>query len=515
MARSSSPDSTISISSLLASCSLGSTSSSSTRPADLACSVVYKDRLYDSASKALEAYIEDFDESFQSPGEIMMYTSARRTPVTKRASSMVKGRHAPSRRRPVPSDPDLLSLTTDDLLCYPSDGSLPLSLSSLSEHKHGRTRRNQHVHSFKKQIPPSSSVNRRPKLNILDLQKPQHFPEGLAKECRKARYIPYGTDSENKPVFSNRMTSSYLSKEPTLPKDYPRWLTSQKIELSVSGLSSVPDLNYPVWLKNNDLLSDSDNDAIYNSYRSIETCPHSRATKKQSGAVALGRSNSLHVPLSSMYPTVRRKGHDHDGFPKVTPANEYPASYLHDMDINKHGNTLLTTHGKGDPNNPFVKTFSSPLKNNGSPRTEDVLEAERSWEKIPFPLKSPVPVLCEDGDHELENPSQPNLVEEFLNDCLLKDKVPASTFSGGHHHGPVEALKHMLFNLQTFQQSFSQTKAPEQTKDVKNVNEDPNSESSHLDQEMFPVNKSLQKAMHHLSRLKELVGENKEKNQEH
>lgn len=52
------PESTVS--SLLASCSLNSSNSYSNG------SIQYKDKVYNSASQALEAYIEDFDQSLMS-----------------------------------------------------------------------------------------------------------------------------------------------------------------------------------------------------------------------------------------------------------------------------------------------------------------------------------------------------------------------------------------------------------------------------------------------------------------
>ncbi|XP_063816043.1 lung adenoma susceptibility protein 2 isoform X3 [Pseudophryne corroboree] len=159
------------------------------------------------------------------------------------------------------------------------------------------------------------------------------------------------------------------------------------------------------------------------------------------------------------------------------------------------------------------KKDSSQLPhNNGSPRTEDVLEAERSWENIPYSFKSPVPVL----DEENRAPLKSSLVEDFLNDCAKKENK-ATTFSGGNHHGPVEALKHMLFNLQAFHQNFNQEKTPEKMDEK--VSTEVKTEIQLVDQETFPVNKSLKKALHHLSRLKELVGDqnvkpNQENNQE-
>ncbi|XP_063309975.1 lung adenoma susceptibility protein 2 [Pelobates fuscus] len=509
MARSSSPDSSLSISSLLASCSLSSSNTSSHSPSGIA----YKDQLYDSASKALEAYIKDYDENLQSPGKITIGKSTR-IPVTKKANPRVGSKPPSSIRRPVVRDSDLLSLTTDDLLSFPSDGSLPLSHSSFRGQKYSRTSRKQHVSSWKKQMPLSSPSNRLPKLNILDLQP--SFPKGIHKESRRDRSISYGVeDIENKPVLNDQST---FLKESTLPNSYPRWLTSQKSELSVSGLTSVPDVKYPVWLKHHGLLSDSDSESTSHLYQSLETCPRLQTYRRLYGSVPLGRSHSLHVPLNDTYQDNKDSN--------VAPTDfvyKNITSRQSGMDINNHLNMLSKSlaQEKSEHAKDFLnERFSSPLKNDRSPRTEEILEQERSWEKIPFPLKTPVPVLCGDNDQNVLSASRQNLVEEFLDDCLKKDgQSPVSKFSGGNHHGPVEALKHMLFNLQTFQQNFSQGKPAEQGKEVKNTSKQANSELLHFDQEMFPVNKSLQKAMLHLSRLKELVSDvsvnhKEEKNQE-
>ncbi|MGH0174998.1 UNVERIFIED_CONTAM: hypothetical protein FKN15_000721 [Acipenser sinensis] len=72
------------------------------------------------------------------------------------------------------------------------------------------------------------------------------------------------------------------------------------------------------------------------------------------------------------------------------------------------------------------KALSSPalglgrsVREHGSPQTEEVLEADRSWDNPPA-------VTCSSG------------------------------YSSSKHHGPVEALKQMLFSLQSVEQRFSQ-----------------------------------------------------------
>ncbi|XP_063151885.1 lung adenoma susceptibility protein 2 isoform X2 [Candoia aspera] len=141
------------------------------------------------------------------------------------------------------------------------------------------------------------------------------------------------------------------------------------------------------------------------------------------------------------------------------------------------------------------------LKNDGSPCTVDVLEAERSWDNVPVGLKPPIPVSC----GEENSPSNPKaiMVNSFLDDCLQNGQQE-STFSGGNHHGPVEALKLMLFNLQAVQHSFNKNRSDRPNEESKKVSSE-DEDFKLNDCDMIPVARSLQRALHHLSRLKGLV----------
>ncbi|XP_066845099.1 lung adenoma susceptibility protein 2 isoform X4 [Anser cygnoides] len=143
----SSPDSTVSF-------LLTSTGSSNSCSNSL---IQYKDKLYSSASEALEAYIEDFDLSLTSSeittGKICLCQS---TPKQAEFSKHhVKEKYgvfsatlddcnepiglsslASPRRRETECDPDLISLATDDLLAFPADGSLPCVPSSPFKSRH-------------------------------------------------------------------------------------------------------------------------------------------------------------------------------------------------------------------------------------------------------------------------------------------------------------------------------------------------------------------------------------------
>ncbi|XP_072272580.1 lung adenoma susceptibility protein 2 [Pyxicephalus adspersus] len=505
MARSSSPDSSISISSLLASCSLGSSKGSSSSTS----SIEYRDKLYDSATKALEAYIEDYEESLHSPmastGKINVHAATTLTSTKKKgaANTNVRSKNL-SRKRYAACDPDLLSLTTDDLLGFPSDGSLPFS--HVSDWKHSKSLKNHYgrdfLHHPTLSSPLTSTLNTRTNQHSLRHNSQSLDPQMVRDDFKVKKNIPLEMDIENHPAYYNNLNSLYLSRGSKVPKRYPRWLTSQKSELGVSGITSIPEVKYPLWIKDFDLLCNSESYSTKNMHTPSKAFLAHEPFRNLQDISTLGSSHSPYA--------------DRHGKAAVNSSSCVGEKlYLgpSDLDVLKH----LHTSQKNYPNDSplrkleafesLQKLFPDLPENNGSPRTEDVLEAERSWEKIPYSFKSPVPVLCKDEiSEELVALSASQPVEDFLKD-KVKEESKASSFSGGNHHGPVEALKHMLFNLQAFQQNFTPTQTCKQAEEFQKVYTEADSEAQRADQEVFPVNKSLQKALQHLSRLKELVGD--------
>ncbi|KAM6304169.1 LOW QUALITY PROTEIN: lung adenoma susceptibility protein 2 [Podargus strigoides] len=191
----SSPDSTISF--LL-------TSNNSSSPTLF----YYKEKLYTSASQALDAYIEDFDlnlkSSSKNTAKIHIHQSAPKQVMLSECHAPKKhalddftqhlrlGSPPSTSRRWVEYDLDSISLTTDDLLASPADGSLPFN-----------RRRRQSSEWNKTSLHPQS-----------------------------------GFGLQDTPTFKN----------------YPRWFTTQKSDLSISGVSSI---YYPAWLKTYNFVSNS------------------------------------------------------------------------------------------------------------------------------------------------------------------------------------------------------------------------------------------------------------------
>uniref|UniRef100_A0A8C7E2D6 Lung adenoma susceptibility protein 2 n=1 Tax=Naja naja TaxID=35670 RepID=A0A8C7E2D6_NAJNA len=256
-------------------------------------SVQYKDKLYSSASQALEAYIKDFDLNLSSPdvrpGKIEIL---RRAPENfKSSKDDFEAKSGIRLGRRIVYEPDIVSLTTDDLLALPADGSLSFRIS--------------------RSLAQRSNVNRR--------------SWTASASC------------------SHHWTSSFHNKEKE--------------------------------------------DSLKNSL----------------------------LP-SSHHEASRKKG-----------------TYDTEKLIQKARKVL----------EPSAEQSTSLLKNDGSPCTVDVLEAERN----------PIKFFMDTQSGTL----QQYMVNNFLEDCLQNGEQ--STFSGGNHHGPVEALKLMLFNLQAVQHSFHKNKS--------------------------------------------------------
>nr|XP_006136978.1 lung adenoma susceptibility protein 2 isoform X1 [Pelodiscus sinensis] len=506
-----SPESTVS--SLLASCSLNNSNSHSNS------SIQYKDKVYDSASRALEAYIEDFNQSLMSSevstGKICIGQS---TPKDKSAKCGSVQKYAledfnqqvklnsiasPFIRQTL-CDPDLISLTTDDLLAFPADGSLPFiyrTPSGLGLQSGKWIRKSLKKSAF---YPYQNSS--------FDVEKDFGFQDNAVdtqnqnRDIGKEKYNVYKSHKYHS-LFSKENSGDHCFQQHSIPvsdKNYPRWLTSHKSDLNVSGISSIPDFNYPIWLKSNNLLSDSANQSFIQTLNIQEEFSSSK--------------NCENLKKTHIVDKLNCNSFEQNSYVDPTDDNEVTGNCSYDRpSAHFQPSNVLSRQSK----QPFrddqiellilkakrtlessVENLSSALKND-SPCTVDILEGERSWENVPVAFKPPVPVQCDEVENTLQSPKA-HIVNEFLEDCLNHDSQE-NTFSGGNHHGPVEALKLMLFNLQAVHESFNQNKTAEQNDELKKVSEEAVAELKLCDNDMIPITKSLRRALHHLSRLKGLV----------
>ncbi|XP_045383553.1 lung adenoma susceptibility protein 2 isoform X2 [Lemur catta] len=506
-----------SVSSLLASCSLNGSNSSNSDG-----SFHFKNKLYRSASQALQAYIDDFDLSRIYPGastgkinidenstdmphfsnDIYKPNNAFENPDHKKHSNSL------FYRRQTINDIDSISLTTDDLLKLPADGSFSFTY-----------------------VGPSNRTSKKKKgcigrLGSLNIEKNSNFQEPSTpmdkdnlvtpavctningKQCGRLKN-PKHMNRTNKCVSESSLSfpkkSSFKdSSEHHRGKNYPRWLTSQKSDLNVSGITSIPDFKYPVWLHNQDLLPDANSQSVPKIFKEDQCSPrHSYQAQR----------TSRHVNKSDCF----EYSFEPSDFPNsMSDDKELVNEYKCDFDRSQchYENPLLpgqsTKPFSGDKIQLLIlkakrnleqcpEETPRSMKKDDSPCSLDKLEAERSWENIPVTFKSPVPVNSDDSPQTSGAKCAKGVLEDFLN-----DDNQSCTLSGGKHHGPVEALKQMLFNLQAVQESFNQNKSTEPKEEIKQISEDDLSKLQ-LKESMIPITKSLQKALHHLSRLRDLV----------
>ena len=150
-------------------------------------------------------------------------------------------------------DTDRLSVTTDDLLVLPCNGSLPITRTSAflsqSGGQSGSYCLSQHAHS-------NSSNRHRPRQSSTDIACAQHSVcYNLLRPRQQARRAPTPETStglkSSQPTHHQGLnqTSERDPAHPASPHHYPRWMTSQKADMDMSGITSIPDTKYPAWIQ--------------------------------------------------------------------------------------------------------------------------------------------------------------------------------------------------------------------------------------------------------------------------
>ncbi|XP_057556520.1 lung adenoma susceptibility protein 2 isoform X2 [Hippopotamus amphibius kiboko] len=504
-----------SVSSLLTSSNLSGSNSSNSDG-----SFQYKDKLYSSASQALQAYIDDFDLSQMYLGASTGKINTDKCSVNMPESSnyIYKPNNAFenlddkkdlsfSYRGQTIHDIDSISLTTDDLLKLPADGSFSFTYVGSG---HEIRKKNKKCTGRMSSSDSEKNQNFQEPVALLgkdNLVTPVVYTNIKGKQCDGLKN-PKLVNKANKCISVSSLSSSKKSSfrdssEHSLEKNYPRWLTSQKSDLNVSGITSVPDFKYPVWLYSQDLLPDTNSQRVYQIFKEDQCSPrHSYQAQRTSRLM-----NKLDCFEYSFEPS----NNAHSLSDDKGLVNQYKCDSEHSQcqceNLPLPGSKkpfsgdkieLLILKAKRNLEH-CTEELPKSVKKDDSPCSLDKLEAERSWENIPVTFKSPVPVNSGDSPQQTSKATYTN---RFLEDFLNNDNQ-SCTLSGGKHHGPVEALKQMLFNLQAVQESFNQNKTTEPKGEIKQVSED--FSKLQLKESMVPITRSLQKALHHLSRLRDLV----------
>ncbi|KAM6293967.1 lung adenoma susceptibility protein 2 [Aegotheles albertisi] len=510
-----SPESTVS--SLLTSCSIDSNNPYSN---DL---IHYKDKLYSSASEALEAYIEDFDLSLTSPevstGKISICQSTpKQIKLSKRCA---KAKHAledfswhpgwgslaSPHARQAECDPDMISLATDDLLEIPGGELMPFVQSTSLKSKHQSSEWNRQLlqTSFCLGQTPSLSAGSCSQLQE-DWKAPAHqnphkdFSEKKNSVCTPDPYDSGSSKGSLRPL-------SFEENSNACPvKNYPWWLTSHRSDFSISGISSIPNVHYPIWLKSYSLFSDStkeSHDQNLNVQGKASSSQTTESLKERPSVDKDGSKLFRENDCLDLRGDKEAEGSCSSDSPDTCFPFDEAFSNHTEKPFREDQLELLTL--KADRGlESSTEEPSNNLESDGSPSASG---AERSWEKAPGAFNPAVPMCCEDVENALTFPKV-DIIHKFLEDCL-NDKNKEHSSCGVHHHRPVEALKLMLFKLQAIRGSLSQNETNEQKEEFEKLSKRAEAELQLCASEIIPLTNSVQKTLHHLvSHLKSLIEDN-------
>ncbi|XP_073333437.1 lung adenoma susceptibility protein 2 isoform X3 [Pagrus major] len=514
----------------------------------------YRNKNYDSASAALDAYIADFESSRQNSmlltGSLVLPRSPPFT-LSRPRVSMLRNKDVLRERLtdreldflnlPVSSlhhscNRDRLSMTTDELLSIPYDGSMPVT----------------HTSAFIQGLLSQSGASQpclsssRPSHNTWDKLGSSH----AAPRLNHHHPHPAGTPSSSrcrgrpgaamlKPEDDISSVSFYRSAhraarsewaEPSSSLHLPHWLTSNKTGMDCSGITSMPDLMYPAWIQHFDL-------------RELPQPTESELWEDH------GTNTSVLPPEAPRPGAPSWVAELEDDDPNQTPSQVREVDSqltLRDLRLQfAEQISLLAAEKKSSDMETFFRdnriesliqkadqVLNSLSQSSGrayspadadesraQPKTQDIppdcvgeaVSPQNTEELLLFPSSHCHPVT-------LESSAAGGVTE------ALTDRGAQARRCGLHgnsifmHPGPVEALKQMLFRLQAVEaelQRQQQTSlAPTITDRLQTgtpVKQRPEAEA---ELESFPSGPSLQRALHHLSRLKLLVDEPGKKHRE-
>ncbi|XP_058614249.1 lung adenoma susceptibility protein 2 isoform X2 [Onychostoma macrolepis] len=459
--------------------------------------IKYRDRHYISASEALDAYITDFQRSLRDaetttgklelPEEITKPHPRNRDVLkTSLTDEELIFLNVPVRNR----DSDRLSMTTDDLLALPNDGSLPVTRTSALLSRSG---------SFPLGLSFNSSSRSHSRPIMVHKRRP--VPAASRKSLPVDDLLRDSLRSHRQAPPPN-IPPANRTRPPDLPRSshLPRWMTSQKSEMDFSGMTSVPELKYPVWLRQCEESSDGQQSdrplppRVPSWVGDLEESGGEPQSDARGQRGVKGHAGELYGSQSIGQCSLRDLRLQFEQ--KLQAAKRGP---IHEGPFFKDGK-IGSLIFEQMLNSPSFALCEPVKKHNSSGDTEDALDADRSWDNPPVTFKSPVPVGGAD---------EPPAPEE-----LQRSKSAASCSSGyssRKHPGPVETLKHMLFRLQAVEHDISQSHASGDSKTTSSAasqlerdTPQPVPQQETEETELGNV-ESLQRALHHLDRLKTLV----------
>lgn len=461
---------------------------SSLRPPQHSSTFRYKDKEYDSASETLDAYIADFERSRGSSessltGKLLLPHSPPSTLCRHRVDVLrnkdvlrerLTDRELDFLNLPVSvlhhhANRDRLSMTTDELLSIPYDGSMPVThTTALIQDFLSRSAASQPC--------PSSSSR---------LLHHHSLPSRSARCRDRPRATAFNIDSFKRSEQAPLSSSLHL----------PRWFTSNKADMDCSGITSVPDLKYPAWLQRCDLSEPpppqselwGDHDVLPPGaprttapswVADLEKDEEAGQTPAQAGSQQTLRDLRLQFAEQISLLTAERKSSD-------VVMNMYQDNRIESL-IQKADevlNSLSQSSGQAEcPADPV-----SPVN------TEELLR--------PSPSHCPLDSAAGGFTEALTNTGAEGWSHE---NSIWKQP------------GPVEALKQMLFRLQAVEAELQrqQQGAPAASalseQQQTPAKQWPGDDAELQELQSFPGRPSLERALHHLNHLKMLVEEPRE-----
>ncbi|XP_035801221.1 lung adenoma susceptibility protein 2 isoform X1 [Amphiprion ocellaris] len=491
---------------------------SSLRPPEHSDTFRYRDKDYDSASAALDAYIADFDRSRQnseaSTGKLVLQQNRPSTPSRPRLlrnKDVLRERltdqeldflNLPVSSLRHRSNRDRLSMTTDELLAIPNDGSMPIThTSAFIQGLLSRSESSQHRPSSRPACRTCSGLSSSHTVLHHQNQNHQSLPPRTSRSCRcksrpgAAMFKP-GVDVSS--AASLKSAHRAVRSEwagPSSSFHLPHWLTSNKADMNCSGISSVPDFNYPAWIQSCDLSEPPPSTDLwdFNAPRAgvpswVEDLEKDDDPDNTSAQVDNQQTlRDLRLQLAEQISVIAadRK----DSMTALFRDNRIE-SLIQKAD--QVLNSLSQNCGGAEsPPEPVISSALSPVN------TEDLLLCSPS-------LRPPVAPDSAAGG-----------ATESLTEKTVKfqdyDSHKASIWK---QPGPVEALKQMLFRLQSVESELQRQQ--EASPELQNRLQTPEKQFPDGESELqnFPGRPSLQRALHHLNRLKLLVEEPTKKHRE-
>ncbi|XP_044190337.1 lung adenoma susceptibility protein 2 isoform X1 [Thunnus albacares] len=509
---------------------------SSLLPPEHNTSFRYRDKEYDSASAALDAYIADFDRSRrnseQVTGGLVLPHSLPSTPSRPKVSTLrnkdvlrerLTDRELDFLNLPVSSlrhrgNRDRLSMTTDELLSIPFDGSMPVTHTSafiqgLLSQSGASQPRPSSSRPGRRAWDGLSSSQATPRLSHHHHPHPHPTRMPRRSRCRGGPGVAL-----LKPEVSSvsNFTSAHRAArsewaEPSSSLHLPHWFTSNKADMDCSGMTSVPDLEYPAWIQRCDLSEPPPppESELWDNHGVLP--PTAPRTGAPSWVADLEEDDPDLAPSQvDSQQTLRDLRLQFAEQISLLAAERKSSDIMETMFRDNRIESLIQKADKVlnslSQSSAGAESLADPVSNAAvSPvNTEELLLCSSSH--------------CPSFTHDSAAAAAADGVTE-----ALTGRGDQAQGCGLHRNsiwkqpGPVEALKQMLFRLQAVEAELQRQQHPSLAStltDRLQTKETPVKQRPEAELESCHGGPSLQRALYHLSRLKLLVEEPREKYRE-